>query len=189
MKNIRIASLLTIFVFGQIFSVTTRIDDDTYISPYEAECDESAIRAMHSNLYELEDGLKDQYSSKLKSLEFAAFQKKIVEDYDPASLEDSLVLIHKDKTIGFCIYDIDLQTGDLHIYMFAIDKNFRRDHYGEKFLNKIIEVLRVPGNLKSITLCAHPVTNSAAIKLYKKIGFEEVGEKGNLLKFSKKFVD
>ena len=86
-----------------------------------------------------------------------------------------LVLMRKDKIVGFAFFDMDLISLDEHIYMICIDKDYRRQGLEKQFLLKIMEKHKESG-MKMISLKVHEAANSASKKLYAKLGFKEVGK-------------
>ncbi len=88
------------------------------------------------------------------------------------------VIKSKDKIVGYCIYYLKpaLSFKGLKkqsvISSIAIDKNFRGKGYAERVLRSSIEEMKVNG-ISSILLYVN-INNLPAIKLYKKIGFQEI---------------
>lgn len=85
-----------------------------------------------------------------------------------------------DNVIGYTavVFDETIPEHDKHnwLWQFMIDKNYQGHGYASKALMLIIEHMFNNATEKIITLSTKP-DNEIAIKLYKKFGFFETGEK------------
>ncbi len=171
------------------FHAIYAIKGNVTVNFYDAQIDRSAIKQMLPDLFEIEDGLKNQFDTESTDLKKQS-NDSFFDISDEMIDETSVVLRCDNKTIGFCAFGIDPENDDARIYMFAIDKNYRKYGHGQRFLSTIINHVHVENKVKTVSLCAHPITNSAGIKLYRKLGFEEIEcpEKNNsyLVHFVKK---
>lgn len=184
MKNTKKAMLiLNVWFLNSMIIASPQITFDKYI----AACDEPVIRSMVMDAYEIEDSLKSVYQSRIEASK-DSLEQIMLDEYDPQGNEGAIMMLLDDKPIGFCVYDTHYEgTNTGHIYMIQIAKEHRKGGYGEKLLSFMINKIHQE-NMESVSLCAHPVTNSAAIKLYKKLGFELVGEQANLEMYSKRLA-
>lgn len=98
---------------------------------------------------------------------------------DEFSSEDSkyFVAIDDEKILGFAglWFNID----EAHVMNIAVKKEFRRNHIGMQLLEFLIEVAKNE-NKDCITLEVSS-ENMAAYNLYKKINFDEVGRRKNII--------
>jgi len=75
-----------------------------------------------------------------------------------------------DKILGYCI--VSMGAGEAHILNISVDPAEHREGVGQKMLEHLIE--HVHGKAETIFLEVRP-SNTGAIALYKKIGFNEIG--------------
>ena len=166
-KKLTLAIILLNFV--SVYSVTfnMQIEDELCVDIYQAEYDKLAVQKMMKDCYQIADDitLTAEQRERLQALQSFQQDQDFVVD---------LVLLYENKVVGCCCYDTDTEKLDGHLYMIMIDKAYRRKGFAEKFLLKLMDLHKFVG-MKTMSLCAHSVTNSAAIKLYEKIGFEKVG--------------
>ncbi len=155
--------LISVVNFSFIMPFNTVIDKTTYVASYKNKY-KPRIKEIFKDAYQLDDDLAKRYGSRLDLSSF--FENEELPPID-------LVLLHNDTIIGFSSFEMNRSTLDGHIYMIGIDKSYRRQGLGEKFLLKIIEKNKESG-MKTISLKAHDIANSAAIKLYEKLGFEKI---------------
>lgn len=174
-KNIVIGmSLVSVFVIDAAKIQYTNAD------PIK---DSDAIMLLMRDGYEIDRTIKHLYEEKIKKLENSV--EDIIDVKQLEVAEDDLVMFVDGKIAGFSSFDFNHDTKNGRIYMFLIAKQYRGLGFGKNLLESVIGIMEDEG-MESVSLAAHPVTNSAAILLYKKLGFQEVGQKKNLLDFSKK---
>ena len=83
--------------------------------------------------------------------------------------------IYNDETVvGFLMYCIDRDDGNYWIYRLMIDEKYQKNGYGKKALEIIIEKIKQDKTHNKINISTEP-ENVIAIKLYKKLGFNETG--------------
>jgi len=157
---------LSLINFVCIMPFSPDIDDKTSVAQYK-DAYKAKIKKICKSLYQLDDDLAKKHGHINDELLSSLLEE------DEELLPIDLVLLHKNEVIGFCSFDSNEFNLDGHIYMIAIDKNYRRQGFGEKFLLKILEIHKEIG-MKTISLRCHEVGNSAGRKLYKKLGFEEI---------------
>ena len=75
-----------------------------------------------------------------------------------------------DRILGYCI--VSVGAGEAHILNISVDPAERRQGIGQKMLEYLIEQLQ--GKAETLFLEVRP-SNTSAIALYKKIGFNEIG--------------
>lgn len=73
--------------------------------------------------------------------------------------------------IGYCI--VSVAVGEAHILNISVDPKFQGKGYGKKLMEHLIEVV-AEKNAETIFLEVRP-SNQAAVKLYEKLGFNEIG--------------
>ena len=85
----------------------------------------------------------------------------------------SMVLEDNERLVGFAIMAISSE--ESHLLNIGVNKDFRRSGFGEKILKKMIIAAEVMGSKKIILEVR--VSNKIAYRLYKKLGFHEIGER------------
>ena len=85
----------------------------------------------------------------------------------------SMVLEDKEKFVGFAIMAISSE--ESHLLNIGVNKDFRGSGFGEQILKKMIIAAEVMGSKKIILEVR--VSNKIAYRLYKKLGFHEIGER------------
>lgn len=75
-----------------------------------------------------------------------------------------------DRILGYCI--VSMGVGEAHILNISVDPSEQNQGIGRKMLEHMIENTR--GKAETLFLEVRP-SNSVAISLYKKIGFNEIG--------------
>ena len=88
-----------------------------------------------------------------------------------------LVIKKKKKNIqaGYCIFTTSFEDADL--CRIAVLNDYRRNHLADRMLKKAFEKLETNG-VKRVILEVRE-GNNAAITLYKKYGFEQIGKRKN----------
>lgn len=94
------------------------------------------------------------------------------EDAEKELAENFYYLIEKaGKVVGDISYKMQAD-GHAYINGLAVAKEFQRQGIGRQAMKKLLEIL---GDVKLIDLVTHP-ENKNAIKLYKSLGFRQIGE-------------
>ncbi|MGN0452996.1 MAG: ribosomal protein S18-alanine N-acetyltransferase [Ruminococcus sp.] len=123
--------------------------------------------------------LDEQDAEKVHSLEEECFSKPWSEDslLNLIKGENSALFgaFYEDRLVGFAVLEWVLDEGSLT--NIAVDSDFRRQGIGEKLMEALINEAEEK-KLAFITLEVR-ATNTPAIALYKKFGFEEVGRRKN----------
>jgi ribosomal-protein-alanine N-acetyltransferase len=83
---------------------------------------------------------------------------------------DLRVCEEMDKILGYCI--VSMAVGEVHILNISVDPAEQNQGIGRKMLEYVIEYSR--GKAQTVFLEVRP-SNTGAISLYKKIGFNEIG--------------
>lgn len=83
---------------------------------------------------------------------------------------DLRVCEEMDRILGYCI--VSMAVGEAHILNISVDPSEQKQGIGRKMLEHLIDHAR--GKAETIFLEVRP-TNTVAISLYKKIGFNEIG--------------
>ncbi|MFX1511737.1 MAG: GNAT family N-acetyltransferase [Promethearchaeota archaeon] len=82
-----------------------------------------------------------------------------------------LGIYNNDEPVGFAIIDLE----DYDISRFMIDYRYQSQGIGQAALERIIELFRIFGQFSEAVTSVIP-ENTAARRLYEKIGFRETGE-------------
>ena len=85
----------------------------------------------------------------------------------------SMVLEDNERLVGFAIMAISSE--ESHLLNIGVNKDFRGSGFGEQILKKMIIAAEVMGSKKIILEVR--VSNKIAYRLYKKLGFHEIGER------------
>ena len=122
-------------------------------------------------LLEVSDSQKEYIASNRESLEAA-----ISEEYK--NFARPFAIYADDKLVGFTMFAFEDDYEDPNdrywLWRFMIDKNFQGKGYGSAALEKIIEYFRENGT--GYIKLSTKESNTAALSLYHKYGFEENGE-------------
>jgi diamine N-acetyltransferase len=81
----------------------------------------------------------------------------------------------RDRMVGFAMYAVDRDDGNLWIYRFMIDASMQGKGIGYQALLEVIDFLRILPGFTVILLSVHP-ENVAAERLYRKAGFRATGQ-------------
>jgi len=101
---------------------------------------------------------------------YSLAQAKIFPDAIP------LAIYNDDTLVGFIMYGIEPRDNNEYwIDRLMIDEKFQNKGYGKKALEIIIEKIKQDKTHNKIKISTNP-ENSNAIKMYKKLGFNETGE-------------
>ena len=101
---------------------------------------------------------------------YSLAQAKIFPDAIP------LAIYNGDTLVGFIMYGIEPRDNNEYwIDRLMIDEKFQNKGYGKKALEIIIEKIKQDKTHNKIKISTNP-ENSNAIKMYKKLGFNETGE-------------
>ncbi|MGZ6254500.1 MAG: GNAT family N-acetyltransferase [Candidatus Chromulinivorax sp.] len=175
-KNIALFVVLfsSLSSYSQNFSL--KIDDELWIDRYQQDHNKQSVKQMLKDFYQIADDIQLSVEQKNQYENLENKTKKLEDQFDDFDVD--VVLLYKGKIIGACCYDADEASKDAQLYMIMIDKNYRKQGFAEKFLLKIMDLHKFFG-MKTMSLSAHPITNSAAIKLYKKVGFKKLGMNSN----------
>jgi len=84
-------------------------------------------------------------------------------------------LIKDNNFIGFAI--LSIAAGEAHILNICLDPAYKRQGFGKKFLDELFIVAKKK-KVDCIFLEVRP-SNVAAVNLYKKIGFKQIGQRKN----------
>jgi len=84
-------------------------------------------------------------------------------------------LIKDDSFIGFAI--LSIAAGEAHILNICLDPTYKRQGLGKAFLDELFIVAKKK-KVDCIFLEVRP-SNIAAVNLYKKIGFKQIGQRKN----------
>lgn len=96
-------------------------------------------------------------------------QSKVQPECIPLAVYDDGIMI------GFIMYCIDEDDGEYWIYRMMIDKNFQSRGYGNKTLEKLLEIIRQDKTHNKVYLGVHK-ESIYAVKLYKGFGFYFTGQ-------------
>ena len=93
-------------------------------------------------------------------------------NFDPARKGQAIIDVMQadGASAGFIAYYKKSPTHG-YIWIFAVDKNFRRRGFGEKLMNRALSVLKKQG-AQYVTLTTR-LAKTPAMELYKKVGFLE----------------
>ncbi|MSP53338.1 MAG: ribosomal-protein-alanine N-acetyltransferase [Gammaproteobacteria bacterium] len=97
-----------------------------------------------------------------------------------AEKNPAYILWENDRAIGFVIYH--LIDGQCEIYNIAVHPDFQKNGRGKYLLEQVIDTARAR-RCQSIFLEVR-VSNQAALALYQKLGFNEIGIRRNYYKMS-----
>lgn len=105
------------------------------------------------------------------------WSKKSIESTLLSSDNICLVVYDSEKNIqaGYCIFTTSFEDADL--CRIAVLNDYRRNHLADRMLKKAFEKLETNG-VKRVLLEVRE-SNNAAITLYKKYGFEQIGKRKN----------
>ncbi|SMF79531.1 diamine N-acetyltransferase [Paenibacillus uliginis N3/975] len=84
-------------------------------------------------------------------------------------------IILDDKVIGFLMYGIDPDDQNYWIYRFMIDDQFQGKGYGRAAMNLLIQQIEAADNRTEVIMIGYNSDNEGARRLYKSVGFEEIG--------------
>ncbi|KGX92994.1 spermidine acetyltransferase [Pontibacillus halophilus JSM 076056 = DSM 19796] len=87
-------------------------------------------------------------------------------------------IYHGREMIGFAMYGVDEEDGQLWLYRFMIDVQYQRQGYGREALTLIMEDLRkwaMKLNQQEVTL-SHDPENVGAASFFYQFGFHPTGE-------------
>lgn len=76
------------------------------------------------------------------------------------------------KMIGFSMYGIDEDDGDMWLIRFMIDENYQGKGYGKCALDELIKKMKKENDFQNIWLSFHP-ESIAAQNLYSSFGFKQ----------------
>ncbi|UNK16946.1 GNAT family N-acetyltransferase [Paenibacillus sp. N3/727] len=79
------------------------------------------------------------------------------------------------KTIGFLMFGIDPDDQNYWIYRFMIDDQFQGKGYGKAAMNLLIQQIEEADNRTEVIMIGYNPDNEGARRLYKSVGFEEMG--------------
>ena len=101
---------------------------------------------------------------------YSLAQAKIYPDAIP------LAIYNDDVLVGFIMYGIEPRDNNEYwIDRFMIDEKYQKNGYGEKALQMLIDTIKQDKSHDKIKISTNP-ENTAARKLYAKLGFCETGE-------------
>lgn len=83
--------------------------------------------------------------------------------------------IKDDQFIGYVI--LSIAVGEAHILNICLDPSYKGKGLGRKFLEEVL-VIAKKKNAASVFLEVRP-SNAAAVNLYKKAGFKQIGQRKN----------
>jgi diamine N-acetyltransferase len=86
-----------------------------------------------------------------------------------------LAVYDNDIMVGFIMYCIDEDDGEYWIYRMMIDKKYQSKGYGEKALEKLLEIIKQDSGHHKIFLGVHK-ESTYAVNLYKNFGFQFNGQ-------------
>lgn len=122
-------------------------------------------------LLEVEDSQKKYIAPNRESLEAA-------ENEEYKNIARPFAIYADDKLVGFTMFAFDVDYEDPNdrywLWRFMIDKKLQGKGYGSAALEKIIEYFRDNGS--GYIKLSTKESNTAALSLYHKYGFEENGE-------------
>ncbi len=125
---------------------------------------------------------KDSDSLSIAEIEKICFSepwsKAAIEEFMSYSTGHTLVASLNEAVVGYITFITVLD--EVQIANVAIHPNFRRNHIGENLL-KELDKLSLQNNSSFITLEVR-ASNEPAIRLYKKCGYNVVGERKNFYK-------
>lgn len=160
MKKYLYTTLLFLTIESFVQPISKTINKDLSIDFYKEQTHKDDLIAILQNFYQLADDVKNELNREVEAIEPGAV--------------DFVLLNAENTVIGCSCFDMNKETLDAHIYMIAVAKECRRKGFAENFLLKHLEFFKECG-IKSVSLRAHPIANGAAIRLYKKIGFQSTG--------------
>lgn len=105
---------------------------------------------------------------------FPSWEKRIEKDFLNPNIKGKLAFIEK-TLVGIIVYMIIESEAEIHLLV--VDRNYRRKSIGKNLLKetlKILEKLKVEHVFLEVSN-----RNSAAINLYKKVGFKQIGIRKN----------
>lgn len=96
-------------------------------------------------------------------------QSKVQPECIPLAVYDDEIMI------GFIMYCIDEEDGEYWIYRMMIDKNYQSKGYGNKTLEKLLDIIKQDKTHNKVYLGVHK-ESIYAVKLYKSFGFYFTGQ-------------
>lgn len=85
-----------------------------------------------------------------------------------------LAVYDDDVMVGFIMYEIDDSEGDMGMCRLMIDRKHQKKGYGEAAVKKLIDVMIETYGKRPFFTSFKP-ENTVAMKLYKRLGFEDTG--------------
>ena len=139
--------------------------------------DDSPLRKIRTEFREEKILPRSIPYSILQSLLSSMYSKKSIESTLLSSDNICLVVYDSEKNIqaGYCIFTTSFEDADL--CRIAVLNDYRRNHLADRMLKKAFEKLETNG-VKRVLLEVRE-GNNAAITLYKKYGFEQIGKRKN----------
>lgn len=117
-----------------------------------------------------------------KDVHIAPWSKEIIRDCMLVGYDCRVLHANKNETTLVAGYIISrLNANNYHILNFCIEKSLQSKGYGRLLLEYVLASLAIYPQLDSVYLEVRP-SNKAAIALYKKLGFEQVGIKADYYK-------
>lgn len=117
-----------------------------------------------------------------KDVHIAPWSKEIIRDCMLVGYDCRVLLANKNNTTSVAGYIISrLNVNAYHILNFCIERSSQSKGYGKTLLGYVLSSLSIYPQLDSVYLEVRP-SNNAAIALYKKLGFEQVGIKADYYK-------
>lgn len=158
------------------------IGDRVYLSPMNPDDAETYTRWMN----DLEIALPLGNASEIYSLEK---EREALEHLSKANYNFAIVEIQSDKLLGnISLFDINLIHRKAEVGIFIGDKDKWGQGIGMEAMKLILEFgFKIVG-LNNILLKVFSF-NERAIKLYKKIGFEEIGRRKESYRLNNKWYD
>ncbi|MUK87862.1 GNAT family N-acetyltransferase [Ornithinibacillus sp. L9] len=152
--------------------------------------DETILIFQRKNSHELKnvsiEELTPEYYLMMKQLHDKAFPGTYYSGQQIINRIDDhrkvFMIINKGIFCGYIYVEAEPEFGEANIDFFAVEKSERGNGIGGQLLTGALKWLFTFKNIESIRLCVNS-TNSSAINLYKKIGFQHLHD---LIVFTKK---
>lgn len=83
-------------------------------------------------------------------------------------------IYNQDELVGFILIDVDEEEREYMIWRMMIDKNHQGKGYGQKVVEKVIEIARARDDMDTV-IANYVVGNDAMEHIVKRLGFVETG--------------
>ena len=83
-------------------------------------------------------------------------------------------IYNQDELVGFILIDVDVEEREYMIWRMMIDKNHQGKGYGQKVVEKVIEIAQGRNDM-DIVIANYVVGNDAMKRIVTRLGFKETG--------------